>query len=191
MPGNMVASKTGRKRVVARRRTSVLMPCDCWLGSMMSRLMIMPCNRRPGSMAGGLMPRNRRLGNMTSGLMPRGRRLGDLASRSGWPGRGRLVDLAGGSGRSGCSWPGCLSRGLGGPCLMGRPRRAGVAAMSTVVAAPGRCERRCAECRAGESDECEFHEVVVHSAPSLSVFDLFQASPSRPYTRQGNQRGSF
>jgi hypothetical protein len=44
--------------------------------------------------------------------------------------------------------------------------------MATVVAAFGRGERRCAECRAGEPDECEFHEVVVHSAPSLSVCDL-------------------
>jgi hypothetical protein len=44
--------------------------------------------------------------------------------------------------------------------------------MATVVAALGRGERRCAECRAGEPDECEFHEVVVHSAPSLSVCDF-------------------
>ena len=159
MSGDMVAGKAGRRRVVARRRTSVLMPCGRWLGS------------------------------MTGGLVPCGRWLGGLARRSGRSGCGWLAGLAGGSG-----WLGCVWRGLGGPCLLGRLRRTAVAAMSTVIAALWRGERRCAECRAGEPDECEFHEVVVHSAPSLSVCDLlswFRASPSRPYTRQGNRRGSF
>ena len=104
------------------------------------------------------MPCDRWLGGMTSGLGMFGDRwLGGLAS---W------------SGRSDCGWLSCLSRGLGGPYPLGRLRRAAVAAMATVVAALGRSERRCAERRTGEPDECEFHEVVVHSAPSLSVCDL-------------------
>ena len=182
----MVASETGRRRVVVRCRTSVLMPRYCWPGSMMSGLM--PCNRRLRGMTSRLsMLGYGWLGGLASGCCW----LGGLASGSCWPGCGWLAGLAGGSSSPGGSWLGCLSRCLGRSCLLSSLRRAGVAAVATVVATLGRGERRCAECRAGESDECEFHEVVVHSAPSLSVFDLFQASPSRPYTRQGNQHGSF
>jgi hypothetical protein len=52
------------------------------------------------------------------------------------------------------------------------------------VTAFRRSECRCAECRADDSYECEFHDVVVHGTPSLSACDLM-ASPSRPYIKQG------
>jgi hypothetical protein len=59
-----------------------------------------------------------------------------------------------------------------------------------MVTAIRRSECRCAECRAGDSDECEFHDVVVHGIPSLSVYDLM-ASPSRPYIKQGEHGINF
>ena len=80
---------------------------------------------------------------------------------------GMLIDMPGGSGRL------CRARLGGGPrglWRVGHPCRAAVAAVVAVaVAAFRRGECHCAECRAGDSDECEFYEVLVHSAPSLSV----------------------
>ena len=133
----------------------------------------------------------------TGVLMPCDGRSIDMTGRSGmlrrdWLGcrprglRGlRLLDRP---------WLGCRPRGLRSLRLLGRPCRASAAAVvamvTAAVAASWRSERRCAECRADDSDECEFHEVVVHSAPSLSVcgFDgelfspLHQARrPWRPF----------
>ena len=82
--------------------------------------------------------------------------------------------------------PCCRSRSMmrrAGPCYrprgmrstrrLGRPCRASVAARTaTGMTTPGSGECCRAECRAGDSDECEFHEVVVHNAPSLSVFEV-------------------
>ena len=111
------------------------------------------------------------------------------------PCEGRLIDMMGRSDMLrhawlGCrsrelgirrTWLGCRSRELRSPHLLGRSCRTSVAAARSAF----RCsERRCAECRAGDSDECEFHEVVVHSTPSLSVGDL-TGSSSRPYIKQG------
>ena len=94
----------------------------------------------------------------------------------GRAGRGCMMSRAGPS----CRPCGMMSRA--GPCGMrsrsttrrlGRPCRASVAARTAArMTTPGR--RACcrAECRAGDSDECEFDEVVVHNAPSLSVFEV-------------------
>ena len=94
----------------------------------------------------------------------------------GRAGRGGMMSRAG---------PGCRPRGMmsrAGPCSMrsrsttrrlGRPCRASVAARTAAgMTTPGSGECCRAECRAGDSDECEFDEVVVHNAPSLSVFEV-------------------
>ena len=97
----------------------------------------------------------------------------------GRAGRGGMMSRAG---------PGCRPRGMmsrAGPCCrprnmrsrsprrLGRPCRASVAARTTAgMTTPGSGECCRAECRAGDSDECEFDEVVVHNAPSLSVFEV-------------------
>ena len=94
----------------------------------------------------------------------------------GRAGRGCMMSRAG---------PGCRPRGMmsrAGPCSMrsrsttrrlGRPCRAsGAARIAARMTSPGSGECCRAECRAGDSDECEFHEVVVHNAPSLSVFEV-------------------
>ena len=82
----------------------------------------------------------------------------------------RWVGRAGRSGMMCRAVPGCRPCGMmsRGPCLLDCPWRVS-ARMAAGVTAPWR--RACcrAECRAGDSDECEFHEVVVHNAPSLSV----------------------
>ena len=99
---------------------------------------------------------------------------------------GRLVGRAGRSGMMSRAGPGCRSRGMmcraGSGCWLrgmrstrrlGRPCRVSVAARTaarTTTPGSGECCR--AESRAGDSDECEFHEVVVHNAPSLSVFEV-------------------
>lgn len=75
----------------------------------------------------------------------------------------------------GCAWLGCRSRDLRRPRLLGRSCRSSVAAMVTALR---RSDCRCAECRAGDPDDCEFHDVVVHGIPSLSVCGL-TASSSR------------
>ena len=85
----------------------------------------------------------------------------------------RWVGRAGRSGMMCRAVPGCRPCGMRsrGPCLLDCPWRVS-ARMAAGVTAPWR--RACcrAECRAGDSDECEFHEVVVHNAPSLSVFEV-------------------
>jgi len=96
----------------------------------------------------------------------------------GWAGRGGMMSRAG---------PCCRSRGMmsrAGPrcwprsmrrstCRLGRPSWASVAARTAArMTTPGSGECCRAECRAGDSDECEFHEVVVHNAPSLSVLSF-------------------
>ena len=94
--------------------------------------------------------------------------------RAGW---GGMMSRAGPC----CRPRGMMSRAGPGrrPCSMrrmsrrGRPCRASVAARTAArmtSSGSGECCR--AECRAGDSDECEFHEVVVHNAPSLSVFEV-------------------
>ena len=121
------------------------------------------------------------------------------------PPDGRMIDMVDRSGMLPRVWFGCRSRALGSPRLLGRSCRVSVAALgrscrvsvaavgsprllgcpcrasvAAVVSAFRRSECRCAECRAGKSDECNFQEVVVHNAPSLSVCDL-TGSSSRPY----------
>ena len=93
--------------------------------------------------------------------------------------------------RAGRAGPGCRPCGMRrrSPRRLGRPCRVSVAAM---VAAGGTASWRSeccrAECRAGDSDECEFYDVVVHSAPSLSVlrFDGEPISPLHPARQQGH-----
>ena len=103
----------------------------------------------------------------------------------------RRIDMTGRSSMLRRAWHGCWSRRLRSPCLLDRSCRVSVAAMVTaMVTAIRRSECRCAECRAGDSDECEFHDVVVHGIPSLSVYDLM-ASPSRPYIKQGEHGINF
>ena len=140
MAWNVVASETGRRRMVAWLWTDVSVPCEARLIDMMGRCSML--------------------------------RRSWLACRSRELRSPRLLGRA---------WFGCRSRELRSPRLLGRACRA-----SGTAARPAfRCsERRCAECRAGDSDECEFHEVVVHSTPSLSVGDL-TGSSSRPYNKQG------
>ena len=140
MAWNVVASETGRRRMVAWLWTDVSVPCEARLIDMMGRCSML---RR-------------------SWLACRSRELGSARPRGG-------------------AWSGCRSRKLRSPHLLGCSCRAsGTAARSAF-----RCsERRCAECRAGDTDKCEFHEVVVHSTPSLSVGDLMGSS-SRPYNKQG------
>ena len=97
---------------------------------------------------------------------------------------GRLVGRADRSGmmsRAGscCRPRGMMCRAGSRPCGMGsmswlgRPSWASVAARTAArMTTPGSGECCRAECRAGDSDECEFDEVVVHNAPSLSVFEV-------------------
>ena len=95
----------------------------------------------------------------------------------GRAGRGGMMSRAG----PGCRPRGMMSRagpgrrpcGMRSPRRLGRPCRASVAARTAArMTTPGSGECCRAECRAGDSDECEFHEVVVHNAPSLSVFEV-------------------
>ena len=116
----MVVGNTGRRRLMARLRTGIPMPCY-----------------------------GRRI-RMTGGS--------SMLSRA-WLSRAWL----------GCAWLGCRSRDLRRPRLLGRSCRSSVAAMVTALR---RSDCRCAECRAGDPDDCEFHEVVVHGIPSLSVCGL-------------------
>lgn len=64
--------------------------------------------------------------------------------------------------RSCCGWSWRLAR------RKRSVRRHGGTPVAAVVVASGRSKRRRAEYRAGDSSYCEFHDVVVHSAPSLS-----------------------
>ena len=85
---------------------------------------------------------------------------------------GRPMCRAGRSGMMYRAGPGCRPCGMRSrsPRRLGRPCRVSVAAMVAAGGtAPWRSECCRAECRAGDSDECEFYDVVVHSAPSLSV----------------------
>lgn len=158
MAWNVVASETGRRRMVAWLWTDVSVPCEARLIDMMGR-----CS----------MLRRSWLGYGSRELRS-ARPLGDA-----WFGCGSC-ELGSACPRGG-AWSGCRSRKLRSPHLLGRSCRTSVAAARSAF----RCsERRCAECRAGDSDECEFHEVVVHSTPSLSVGDL-TGSSSRPYNKQG------
>ena len=101
------------------------------------------------------------------------RRTGVAMPCGGRAGRGCMMSRAGPS----CRPCGMMSRAgpcgmrSRGPCLLDCPWRVS-ARMAAGVTAPWR--RACcrAECRAGDSDECEFDEVVVHNAPSLSVFEV-------------------
>ena len=96
------------------------------------------------------------------------------------PCNSRLLDMRGRRGMLRRTWLGCGSRNMRSPRLLwhawptGRPRelmsprllgRSCRTSVTAVVSAFRRSECRCAECRAGDSDECEFHEVVVHSTP--------------------------
>ena len=139
----VVAGEMARRRMVAWLRTEVSMRCSSRLPDMMGR---------------SGMFRRTWLG-CGSRNMRRPRLLGYA-----WPGR-RSHRLR--SPRMlGRTWLDCRSRELRCPRMLGRSYRASVAATVSAF----RCsERRSAECRAGDSDECEFHEVVVHSTPSLSV----------------------
>ena len=81
---------------------------------------------------------------------------------------GRLTDMTCRNGTHCRAWPDCCrSCDMRGPRLLGHPCRAPVAAASW---RSGRCH---AGCRAGHPDECEFHEVVVHGAPSLSACGFY------------------
>ncbi len=133
----VVAAEMVRRRMVAWLRTDVFMPCRSRLPDMMGR----------------------------SGMFRRawlGCRSRDLRSP-------RLL------GRS-CSMSTSAVRS---PHLLGRSCSMSISAVRSPHLLGGSCrvsataagsafrrrECRCAECRAGDSDECEFHEVVVHSTP--------------------------
>ena len=105
---------------------------------------------------------------------------------------GRLVGRTGRCGMMCRAGPGSRPCGMRSrrPCLLGRPWWVSVAAMvATGGTTPWRSACYCAECRAGDSDECEFHDVVVHNAPSLSVlrFDGEPISPLHPARQRGYQ----
>ena len=158
MAREVVTGETGWRSMVAWLRTEVSVPCEGRLIDMMGRSVVL---RRawPGC-------RSRELRSA--------RPLGDA-----WFGCGSC-ELGSARPRGG-AWSGCRSRKLRSPHLLGHSCRAAVAAARPAF----RCgERRCAECRAGDSEECEFHAVVVHSTPSLSVGDL-TGSSSHPYIKQG------
>ena len=111
--------------------------------------------------------------------MVRRRMVAWLRTDVSMPCRSRLPDMMGRSDMFRRAWLGCRSRDLRSPRLLGRSCSMSIAAVgsprllgrscrvSATVAGSAfrRRECRCAECRAGDSDECEFHEVVVHSTP--------------------------
>ena len=160
-----------------------------------------PVARMAREVMTGEMARRRMVAGLRTELaMPCGGRLIDMVDRSGMRHRVRFccrsrdvrsphllgsssrpADAALGSPRLLGSSSRPSDAAAGSPRLLGRACRAAVAAGA---AAFRRCECRCAECRAGKPDECDFHEVVVHSTPSLSVCDL-TGSSSRPYVKQG------
>ena len=143
--------------------------------------------------------------DMAAGDTGRRRMVTRLQTGVSMPCDGRWIDMTSWSGMLHRVGPGCWSRSLSDPrrlrcdrpgrrsCGLRRPRwlrRPCRASAGAVVSASRRSECRCAECCACNSDECEFHEVRVHSAPSLSVrgsdgepiSPLHQArSPSHPF----------
>ena len=150
----VVVDSPGRGRMVVRRRTGVFMPCD--------RGMV-------GMMGGSHMPRRAGLGGGSRGRRgTRGLRRTRGLKSARWPRR---------------AWSGCRARVLRRSRLLGHAWRTSAdARFTTVVASLGRRDCRRADSRAGDSDDCEFHEVVVvvvHSAPSLSVLE-FEGKPFSP-----------
>ena len=158
--GDVVAVKTVRRpMMMVRRRTGVFRPCG----------------RRVADMTGGsLMSRRARLGGGACGLgrsrslrSPRSLRSarGLRSSRGLWSSR---------SLRSTCSLR--SARRLWRSRLSRRAWRTSASARGTTVASSFRRSKCCsANGRAGDCDDCEFHEVVivvVHSAPSLSAFGI-------------------
>ena len=155
--------------------------------------------------------------NVVTGDLMRMRRMAMFRAEVSMPSGGRRIDMMSRSGMFHHVWFGCRSPAVGSPRLLGRAYRVSVAAVwsprlyrasvtalrstrllgcssrmsvAAVVPALRRSECGCAECRAGKPDESEFQEVVVHSAPSLSVCDL-TGSSSRPYIKQGDRITRF
>ena len=147
--------RNGRPRPVAR------MAGDVVSDNMRRRRMVVD-NTGRRRMVGGNTGRRRMMARLRTGTMSM------LCY-------GRRIDMAGRNSMLSRAWLGCWSHRLRSTRLLDRSCRASVAAGA---AAFGRSECRCAECRAGDPDDCEFHDVVVHGIPSLSVCDL-TASPSR------------
>ena len=156
--------RNGRPRPVARMAGDVV-------ADNMRRGRMMVDNMRRRRMVVDNTGRRR----MVCGNTGRRRMMARLRTGIPMPYDGRRIDMTGRSSMLRRAWLGCRSCGLRCPRLLDRSCRASVAA---VVAAFRRSECRCAECRAGDPDECDFHDVVVHGIPSLSVCDL-TASPSR------------
>ena len=137
-------------------------------------------------------PVARMVRDVAAGDMVRRRMVARLLTEVVMPCDGRLLDMMGWGRMLHPTWLGYGSRALRSPRLLGRSCRGNPhllgsscrASVAAVVSAFRRSECRCAECRAGKSDECDFDEVVVHSTPSLSVSDL-TGSSSRPYIKQG------
>ncbi len=80
------------------------------------------------------------------------------------------------------AWLGCWPSDLRRSRLLGHAWRTSAAPrFTTMVASFGSRDCRSAGCRADDSDDCEFREVVVvvHSAPSLSVLE-FEGKPISP-----------
>ena len=154
MVGDVVVDSPGRGRMVVRRRTGVIMPCD-------RRMLVMTGGRH--------MSRRAWIGCGSRGL----RRASCLRRTRGlWRTR-----------RPRRAWPDCGARSLRRSRRLGHAGRTSTSARFTAVAASFR-RREChsANSRAGDSDDCEFHEVVivvVHSAPSLSVLG-FAGEPISP-----------